>query len=89
MTRYSNTVSEIESILTWWRTLTEVDRASIPHINKLVDACETVFHNERSAWVATSMANKMLAHAAGQKAQSDDVKESDPKNGTSKADDAA
>ena len=52
MTRFSNTVTEIESILTWWQTLTHVERSSPLSTNRLVDACEAVFQSERSAWVS-------------------------------------
>jgi len=58
--RYSDSIANLDSILMWWRTLTDVEKASIDNKNKLVTCCEQIFQSERQAWVSTSMNNKML-----------------------------
>jgi hypothetical protein len=58
--RYSDSIANLDSILLWWRTLTDVEKASIDNRNKLVSSCEQTFQSERQAWVSTSMSNKML-----------------------------
>jgi len=61
LTRYSNTISEVNSIVLWWRSLTEMEQASPLRINQLIDCCEQAFMNERQAWISTSMVKKMLS----------------------------
>ena len=63
MARFSNTITEIGNINTWWNSLDPVDKASVAQINRLVEACETTFQHERQSWVATSTASKMLTKA--------------------------
>jgi len=53
--RYSDSINILDSILLWWRTLTNVEKASIRNIDELVDNCEGVFMSERQAWVSTMM----------------------------------
>ncbi|GMI27381.1 hypothetical protein TeGR_g6154, partial [Tetraparma gracilis] len=56
--RYSDCISGLDSILLWWRTLTDVERAGTSNVTELVQACENVFQSERQAWVSTSMGTK-------------------------------
>jgi len=58
--RYSDSIANLDSVLMWWRTLTDVEKASVENKNKLVSTCEQTFQSERQAWVSTSMSNKML-----------------------------
>ena len=62
--RYSDAVASLDSILLWWRTLTDVERASADAKTELVTNCELVFQNERQGWVTTSMSTKLLKKAA-------------------------
>jgi len=59
--RYSDSISGLDSILLWWRTLTDVEKASMANVDDLVDVCEGIFQNERQAWVSTSMNVKKAA----------------------------
>ena len=62
--RYSDAVASLDSILLWWRTLTDVERASFDAKTELVTNCELIFQNERQGWVTTSMSTKLLKKAA-------------------------
>ena len=62
--RYSDAVASLDSILLWWRTLTDVERASSDAKTELVTNCELVFQNERQGWVTTSMSTKLLKKAS-------------------------
>ena len=58
--RYSDSISNLDSILLWWRALTDVEKASVEAKSKLVDSCERSFQSERQGWASTNMSNKML-----------------------------
>jgi hypothetical protein len=60
MTRYSDTIGQLSSIVLWWVHLTEVDKASMANISHLVESCEHVFEAERRGWMALSIANKKM-----------------------------
>ena len=53
--RFSDSINSIDSILLWWRTLTDVEKASMKNIDELIDSCENIFMSERQAWVSSSM----------------------------------
>ena len=52
LTSYSDAVTQVDSILLWWKMLTPVDQSSVAAICELVDRCEAVFRDERQAWVS-------------------------------------
>lgn len=60
LSRFSDTIQQIDSICRWWQSLTDVDRANLVNIDELVQELETLFQVERQAWVTTSMTSKML-----------------------------
>ena len=49
----------------WWTHLTDVDKASVLNIDRLVSSCEDVLETERGAWMSTSMAPPVLAQGEG------------------------
>jgi hypothetical protein len=64
VTRYSNTIEAIQTVVTDWKALKVVDRANITKIGQLVTDCEEAFEREREAWASTSMTTKLLQAAA-------------------------
>jgi hypothetical protein len=56
--RYSRGVVEIENLLSFWKSLSEVDKASTVMISHLVGSGEAVISDERVGWLST--ANKLL-----------------------------
>ena len=64
LSRYSNTVERINSVILWWAHLTDVDKASVTNIERLVVTCEDLFERERESWLSTSMSSKLLAQAS-------------------------
>ncbi|MAJ97152.1 MAG: hypothetical protein CMI56_00870 [Parcubacteria group bacterium] len=55
--RYNATILALEETLLWWRSLTDVERASRKNADALVDLVENTIHNERSSWMATMQLN--------------------------------
>ena len=55
LVRYSDAVTQIESIVLWWTTLPVVDQANVSKISQLVNRCESVFRDERQAWVSLNI----------------------------------
>ena len=64
--RYSDGVSGLDSILLWWRSLTDVERASMDAKTQLVTSCESIFQSERQGWVTTNMSQKLLTKKANE-----------------------
>eukprot|EP00937_MAST-01D_sp_MAST-1D-sp2_P005275 g5275.t1 len=71
LSRYSNTVDRINSLILWWAHLTDVDKASMSSIERLVITCEDLFERERESWLSTSMSSKLLAQASEDAAEED------------------
>jgi hypothetical protein len=71
LSRYANTVNACDNVLLWWKSLSDVDKASVVHIEQLIGTCEEIFRNERQAWMSTSTATKMLAKSAAGKDDDD------------------
>ena len=61
ITRYSDVITQIDSIVLWWKLLTPVDQSSINTISELVERCESVFRDERQAWVSLNIEQKAQA----------------------------
>ena len=61
VTRHSNTIEAIQSIVTDWKSLKPVDKANIKKIGQLVSDCEEASEREREAWASTSMTTKLLS----------------------------
>lgn len=64
ITRYSNTIEAIQSIVTDWKALKPIDKSNIAKIGQLVTNCEEAFEREREAWASTSMTAQLLRQAA-------------------------
>jgi|GEM_PF-6847674 len=58
LTRYSDVITRIDSIVLWWKMLSPVDQSSVAQISELVDRCESVFRDERQAWVSLNIEQK-------------------------------
>jgi hypothetical protein len=52
--RYNRAIAGIENLLTWWESLSRVERASEANIAKLVHSGEQCISDERLAWQSTS-----------------------------------
>jgi hypothetical protein len=52
--RYSRGVMEIENLLSYWKSLSEVDRASTVMISHLVGSGEAIISDERVGWHSTA-----------------------------------
>ena len=64
LSRYSNTIDKVQSIMLWWRSLSSTDKALPARIHQLVLACEETFERERESWASTSMTTQLLTQAA-------------------------
>ena len=58
LTRYSDAITQIDSILQWWRMLSPVDQSSMSNVSDLIDRCESVFRDERQSWVSLNIEQK-------------------------------
>ena len=58
--RYTRAVIELENLVTRWKGLSEVDRASTVSISRLVTKGEEIISNERVGWIATSSEERGL-----------------------------
>jgi hypothetical protein len=79
--RYSDAVSSLDTIVRWWKMLGSVEKASLAKIDQLVSNCEAAFQTERQGWVATSMANQLLAAAGGSSEKEEKDKKKDQQQG--------
>ena len=52
--RYNGAVQQVKLLLTWWETLTDVEKAGVENIDRLITRGEAVIGNERVAWQATA-----------------------------------
>eukprot|EP00435_Cladocopium_sp_Y103_P068274 s837_g31.t1 len=62
-TRHTWTVQALEQKLTWWRSLTGVEQASVENISSMVTGCESAILAETAAWMsapATSSAASQM-----------------------------
>ena len=55
LTRYSNLIESISSVMLWWKALSQVDKANVDNVNQMVTSCEEIFGRERDAWMSTTM----------------------------------
>jgi len=74
LTRYSDVVAGIRSVLLWWNSLTDVEQASQANTNALIKRCEFFFATERQAWVSTAIAT-VIAGGANEAAGGDEEKD--------------
>ena len=56
--RYTRCVHALRDLLDWWRCLGEVEKASKPNINRLVQATEMIINEEQTAWTSTPQGDK-------------------------------
>ena len=52
--RYTRAVFRLKNLLSWWKALTEVEKASKTTISKLIHTAESIISDERVAWVSTA-----------------------------------
>jgi hypothetical protein len=52
--RYTRAVRSLKMLLSWWDVLTDVERAGIDNISKLIETSEDIIADERQAWQATA-----------------------------------
>ena len=59
--RYTQAIAELMNLLSYWKSLPEVDRAAVDKIKHLVQRGESILSDERVAWGST--ANKHVVRA--------------------------
>merc|ERR1719311_281237 len=52
--RYTRAITALKKLLSWWKSLTEVERASTDSISTLINTSESIIAQERLAWVSTA-----------------------------------
>ena len=62
--RYSDAIHQAHVLLLWWRALTPVEQASPLQRTSLVMRCEELLQSERSSWMSSSVAKKLMQEAA-------------------------
>jgi hypothetical protein len=55
--RYNATITSLQDTLLWWKSMTDVERASRKNADQLVDMVENAVQSERSSWMATMQIN--------------------------------
>uniref|UniRef100_A0A7S0XXN4 SMODS and SLOG-associating 2TM effector domain-containing protein n=2 Tax=Hemiselmis andersenii TaxID=464988 RepID=A0A7S0XXN4_HEMAN len=60
--RYTNAVRSINELVSWWKSLDDVDHASAENITRLIEMGENIINSERQSWLtATSSEDKKNA----------------------------
>ena len=83
--RYTRAAFELENLLSWWKSLSEVEKASKAVIAELIHTGEGIISEERLAWMSTP-SQRDAATTGGGDARRDGRT---PDNGTKKAEDDA
>ena len=52
--RYTRAMFQLQNMLSWWKSLSEVERASKEIISQLIHTSEGIISEERVAWVSTA-----------------------------------
>jgi len=52
--RYSSAIRSLKSIISWWQTLSDVERAGLHNISTLVNTAEDAIADEQQAWKSTA-----------------------------------
>ena len=52
--RYTRAVFRLKNLLSWWKALSEVEKASKTTISQLIHTAESIISDERVAWVSTA-----------------------------------
>ena len=60
LARYSSLIESVATVVLWWKSLSQVDKANVENVNEFVLACEDIFGRERDAWMSTSMSISKL-----------------------------
>lgn len=64
--RYTRAAFELQNLLSWWKSLSEVEKASKVSISQLIHNAEGIISEERLAWMSTAnKAHAMASHAVG------------------------
>lgn len=56
LNRYTNTIEKVSDLLTWWKSLPDIDHLMSANVSKLVDGCEDAFEREWDQWCSTGIA---------------------------------
>ena len=80
LSRYSGTIEKVQTIMLWWRSLSQTDKALPANIHQLVTSCEEVFERERESWGSTSMATSLLTQAASNATADEEAEDSENNN---------
>ncbi|CAE7738549.1 unnamed protein product, partial [Symbiodinium pilosum] len=70
--RYNGTVREIKNLLSWWRTLDGVEKASIDNIQHLVHTGEAILTGELRAWCQAGVSKEKRDRDQGPSDDEDD-----------------
>jgi len=54
--RYSEVVTKVDSIIAWWRSLTDVEQARVDYVSDLILGCEAAFQKEQQSWMSSGIA---------------------------------
>ena len=63
--RYSNATMHLKKLLSWWRSLSEVQKASRDSIETLVRSSEEIISNERTSWMSISSTKQVAEDKEG------------------------
>ena len=71
--RYTRAVIAIENLLSFWKSLSEVQKASPVMIGNLVQTGENIISDERIAWQLTGQSKDQMDEAQGERAAPQNV----------------
>ena len=77
--RYSRAITQLKNLHSVWKSLGEVERASVDRISALICSSEEVINNERSSWMSTANNNKGVKSSDGDGAAADDPQAAEKK----------
>ena len=66
--RYARAIRSLKMLFSWWDVLTDVEKAGMDAISKLIETGESIIADERQAWQAT--ANRLATASRGNEAES-------------------
>jgi hypothetical protein len=83
--RYTRAITSMKKLLSWWKSLSEVERAATENISMLINTSESIISQERLAWVSTASNDKKQQDNNSSKTGSDATqKEADDLSAASK-----
>ena len=63
--RYTRAAIELQNLLSWWKSLSEVEKASKGTISQLIHSAESIISEERLAWMSTAHQSPAAAYEKG------------------------